>query len=64
MSTLEWIILCYIALTVGIGIGLLLGCLLSASRDREIAQNCTKCHEEMYNMAKRMFSAGKDGIEE
>ena len=59
MTTTEWIILCGIALTVGIVIGLVLGSLMNASRDREIAKDCIKCREEMRNRAKKLFSAGK-----
>ena len=59
MSTNEWVILCNIAIAAGMGIGFILGCLLSASRDREIAKDCIKCREEIKEMAKKLFSAGK-----
>ena len=59
MSTFELIILCASSWFVGVGIGLILGCLLGASRDREIARNCTKCREEMQKMAKKLFFAGE-----
>ena len=59
MSTREWIILCNIAIAAGMGIRFILGCLLSASRDRKIAKDCIKCREEIQNRAKKLFSAGK-----
>lgn len=59
MSTFELIILCGSSCSLGVGIGLIMGCMLSASRDREIAKDCTKCREAMQAMAKRLFFAGE-----
>ena len=56
---MNTIVLCSIFFVEGVAIGLFLGSLLSASRDREIAKDCIKCREEIKEMAKKLYSAGK-----
>ena len=60
MFTTEMILFCSIMCLVFLFIGICVGALFSASKDREIARNCNKCHEEMKKMLKRSFFAGDD----